>query len=173
MAVAFLVSGSVLPVLCQTCPSPLGNTYPSVPFQVTKTLAAFAPQQGSAPLKLNGDRLLYVPAERYAVIESVAIKGTQPAGTYLAIELQTALRTMALTGPAAGRFGNAISSRHFLHTRQTGSEAAPLHVREATKILADAGSTVVIGLQSTNASTIEPMTVTISGVLRDVCTWGK
>jgi hypothetical protein len=103
-----------------------------------------------------------VPRDRIAVIESIAIKGQQPPKTYVALELQTVLRS-----------GNQPSAaRHLLYTQFSGSDSVPIHVREATKILADSGTAVGFGIQHPFTVRIEPIAITITGALIDQCAFG-
>lgn len=122
--------------------------------------------------------LLQVPSDRFAVIESVAIKGTQAANTYLAIELATSLGVgypsplPAVTPatqvtPAFGIKPLADYARHFLYATQSAT-TIPVRVREETKILAGFSTKVAIGIQS-SAPNIEPFSVTLTGTYIERC----
>jgi hypothetical protein len=124
-----------------------------MPFQFTQTVPAFASQQGSDQLKARLTKLVSaVPAGRFAVIESVALKGTHPANTYLALELQTGLRTLD---------GRGSFARHFLYQRVTGIAPVPIELRETTHLYADTNSPINFGMQASAAANIQPLAITI------------
>jgi hypothetical protein len=121
--------------------------------------------------------LFEVPPQQYAIVESVAIKGTHPANSYLAIELAT------LFGPTGHVFPTTntpvpggqprhvtplpLYARHFLYTKQS-TGAVPIGIREITKIIAGPGTPVSIGLQG-SAQAIEPLSVTLTGTFINRC----
>jgi hypothetical protein len=105
-----------------------------------------------------------VPAGRFAIIESIALKGTHPANTYLALELVTGLRTLD---------GRGSFARHFLYQRVTGTDAIPIDLRETPRVYADTGTAIGLGMQASAASSIEPLAITITGVLVDLCLFGQ
>jgi hypothetical protein len=160
--VKVVTSALLVAVCCRTgsaqcVSSQAAKTYPRVPFDLTAEKKIVA---------TGYTNVLAVPVDRIAVIETVAVKGTQSAGTYLAIELKTVIKGMNLPVPQIPGF-----PRHFLFARRS-SESAPVHIRETTKIYASDGTYVQVGVQS-SAPSIEPFSVTLSGVFIDKCAWGQ
>jgi hypothetical protein len=107
-------------------------------------------------------RLFQVPPNRFAVIESIAVKGTHPQDGYLAIELTTI--GWAATSDTARTF-----ARHFLYNKQRPDAGnSEVHIRESLSGVAAApGSYVALGIQLSKADTTalkhDPFIVTVTG----------
>ncbi len=163
LIIVLVSSVQAQPAVC--VPSQAARAFPRLPVQLTQTLDALEAKQGGGTEPILNTVIPQVPTDRFLVIDNIAVKGVHPGNTYLAIELRTAVRNV-LTNQWA-------PARHFLYTRATGNTPVPLEIRTPVRIFADARTAVQFGLQRTVTSRIEPITITLTGTLVDVCEFGR
>jgi hypothetical protein len=150
--------------ICNTSTAPLAVA--RQPFQVRRTLPAQPAGSGAArTTKERIETLLTVPDFRFAVIDSIAVKGTQPVEGYLALELRTA---------ALNERSQPDWARHFLYAREgVSQDARAVHVRETLKLYAASRSRVDFGIQSSTSAAVDPIAVTLTGEFVDCRLWGR
>jgi hypothetical protein len=119
--------------------------------------------------KETGEKQLVVyriPQDRFALIRSVAVKGTHPPNSYLALELGTYIRS-------AGAGTNGIG-RHLLYAKESAPQEREVHVREELPVaVGGPGTSVTFGVQVTKDTIYKPFVITITGTLYDCRDWGK
>jgi hypothetical protein len=152
--------------------------FPRLPIQANAYLPAVAAAQNiSIPMKTQIIALpIAPPRDRFLVIDSVAVKGTHPSNTYLAIELRTTTTvSVAQVGQSVGPAlpAQQLWVRHFLYTKSTQSENLALSLREPLNLNSAPGMTVYVGIQSSAASPLEQMDVAVTGYWVDACRWGQ
>jgi hypothetical protein len=136
------------------------------PFQVTTATPAQPARNATQPTKEAKYTLLRVPRFYFAIIDSIAIKGSQPTDAYLALELRTWAPIVSVTQSAWGR--------HFLYAREPrAANDGAVYIRERLNIRALPTSDVVLGIQSSAAAAVEPFAVTITGTFVDCRDWAS
>jgi hypothetical protein len=153
-------------------PMPAANN-PVLPFQFTVSVTEAMLSRGDDLRTRATDEglavLLTVPRDRYVEVESVAIKGSHPQGSYMAMELRTAIPGV----PVPETWARSGSARHFLYAADAALESRSVHIREALHAVGGPGSQVTLGVQTGKGAKLEPFAVTLTGTLRDACTWGQ
>lgn len=141
--------------------SPAAQAQPRLPVQFTVKIAPgqWRTTRSAPAIDVKTADLMTVPPDRYLEIDTVSIKGEQPAGSYLALEVQT--------------YANRDAARHFLLARDAAVEARAIHVRERGPMYGLWTTRVTLGVQLTARSSIEPMAVTMTGTLHDRCRWAQ
>jgi hypothetical protein len=111
----FAITMGINPAMAQAprnCAVPL--PLPNYPVQWNYYVPAIPGQQGQKETKEQAPSVYRVPGDRFLVIDSISLKGTVPANTYVAIELRTLIPTL----PQAIR-PNWV--RHFIFSQGGGS----------------------------------------------------
>lgn len=160
-------------VAAQCRPTLAAASAPVLPIQFTTQFNPQAAVAGDSPRtpdeteRLN--TIYTVPIGRYLIVESIAVKGTHPPGSYLALELET---SGVFEGPPANRPFASVA-RHFLYARDVSDHAAAVHIREAMRVIASPNTAVKLGAQWTKGAKPEMFAVTLTGTLVDSCRWGQ
>jgi hypothetical protein len=152
---------------CATSPAAMAQ--PHFPFHYSERTDRLS-RVGGDVLRTSDTReqplkLLDVPADRYLTIDSIAIKGTHPTDSYLAIELITFVPNV---------FGTALPGRHFLYARdRADAQNTAVHIREPLSVVAMPRSSVLVGFQYSTGAKVEAFSITVTGVMHDCRLWGK
>jgi hypothetical protein len=157
-------------------PTPLAIRFPAIPVQFMGTFDPNVPGPGDSPLtpkETERLRTLYVvQPDRYLLIQSIAVKGTHPAKSYLALELVTDAPAVVIDNRGAVNYV-PLRARHFLYARDASEYPAAVHVRDTLHATAMWGTQVQFGAQWTAGSKPEKFAITVTGTLVDVCKWGQ
>ena len=166
LAAAIVLFGAPVGAQAQTCTMnsrAVPTRWFQETFSVTTATRMVAGDDTRTKDTSEARRLLFqVPPKLFAVIDSIAVKGTHPQDSYLAIELTT-LGTAATSD-------TRTFARHFLYNKQRPDAGnSEVHIRESLSgVTAAPTSYVALGIQlSKNETTVpkhEPFIVTVTGM---------
>jgi len=153
------------------------NPFPRLPVQATQMLPAVAAMDNSKGAQIVMLTGMTPPRDRFLVIDNIAIKGTHPAKSYMALELRTTVtvsppaRLTWSVGPVAPQ--QQVWTRHFLYERGSHDDSSALNLRFPLNIYSAPGMPVYLGVQTAAGIGLEQMDITVTGYWVDACKWGQ